>query len=95
MRVRLPKLDFLLQFGISLMVIKVSFNNSQILPYAEMVDTALAMMAVGVLGIYILRQSYPKKILAGYLIIGVLALYCVLKTGNYGFLITVILCMEY
>lgn len=93
MRVRLPKLDFLLQLGIFLMVIKVSFNNSQILPYSEMMDTILAVMAAGGLGIYILRQAYPKKILTGYLIIGVLALYCVLKTGNYGFLITVILCM--
>lgn len=93
MRVCLPKLDFLMQFGIFLMVIKVSFNNSQILPYSEVVDSALAVLSVGVLGIYVLRQAYPKEVLAGYLLIGVLALYCVLKTGNYGFLITVILCM--
>lgn len=93
MRVRLPKLDILLQLGIILMVIKVSFNNSQILPYSELVDTVLAAMAAGLLGICILRQSFSKKILAGYLIIGALALYCVFKTGNYGFLITVILCM--
>lgn len=93
MRVKLPKIDFLLQMGILLMVLKVSFDSSLILPYSDVMDTVLAVLAAGSLGLYTIRQSYPPQILTGYLIVGMLAMYCVLKTGNYGFLITVILCM--
>ena len=57
MRVKLPKIDFLLQMGILLMVLKVSFDSSLILPYSDVMDTVLAVLAAGSLGLYTIRQS--------------------------------------
>lgn len=94
MKDKLPKLEFLMQMGILLLVIKVSCNSSKILPYAEWLDTVLAVLSVVVLGSVILKKKYPVKILTGYLIVGLLSLYCVFVTGNYGFLITIILGMS-
>ena len=93
MKSKLPKLEFMMQLGIILLVIKVSCNSSQILPYSERLDTVLSVLSVLALGISMIRKRYPKKILAGYVIIGLLALYSVFVTGNYGFLITIILGM--
>lgn len=93
MRITLPKLSPFLHLGIFLMVIKVSCNSSDILFYSETMDTVLALIAAGLFAVEIFRQKYTGKIIAVNMLIGALALYCVVITGNYGFLITVLLCM--
>lgn len=93
MKIHLPKIDKLLQFGILVMVIKVSFGMSTVFYYTETIDNVLTVLSVLAFMILILKQNYSFAILIGYLTIGLVGLYSVIQTGNYGYLITIITCL--
>ncbi|MBM6693100.1 hypothetical protein H6A71_08590 [Bifidobacterium pullorum subsp. saeculare] len=89
---RLQKLTTIFDFAIVLMVCKVTFSLSSIIPYNETIDLFLSVLSAGLFAFCILIERYNAKILILYAVISATVLYSVIKTGNYGFLITVIAC---
>lgn len=93
MQIRIIKPTTYVQFGLLVMVLKVSCNLSSILPYNDTMDKVLSLLAVGLLGIEILHQKYTRKKVCVYAILAMLSGISVVLTGNYGFLISIITCM--
>lgn len=93
MTIKLPKVNTLLYWGIFLMIIKVSFSSSRILPYSDMMDNVLSIVSATLLSLFIISEKYSIKILLVYACIAVVSAYSVSKTGNYGFLVTILTCM--
>jgi hypothetical protein len=94
MLLKLPKPKTALQWGMLIMVIKVSFSFSKIIPYTDGMDNVLSLLAVAVLTWCIIYDNfYSPKLLIIYGLVSVCALYTSIVTSNYGFLITVIMCL--
>lgn len=89
---QLRKPTTVFDFAIILMVCKVTFSLSSIAPYNESIDLLLSILSAGLFALCILMDRYSGKVLAIYAVISVTILFSVIKTGNYGFLITVIAC---
>lgn len=87
---RLPKPNNLLYLGMLLMIIKVSFSESKILLYNDIVDNLLSWGATGILAFYIMQQRFSIKKLIIYSVVTLMSLYSTVVTGQYGFLITII-----
>lgn len=83
----------ILQIGILIMCFKTAFRHSAIIPYTDFVDNILTLIAVLCLCTAILRKRYTVKILCLYGCITLLSLLSVMQTKNYGFLITIIVCL--
>ena len=90
---RLPRIRNELYLGMFLMIIKVSLSQSSIVPYNEAVDNFLSLFAAFLLAFYIVKEKYSIKTLFIYAFIALVALYSTVKTGNNGFLITIITCL--
>lgn len=75
-----------------IMVMKVIASLSSYVPYNDTVDTILSLVST-ILYVYcILIDNYSMKTLLIYGVIGLLGLYSVIKTGNFGFLISILVC---
>lgn len=81
------------QLGILIMCFKTALRHSAIIPYTDFADSALTVIAVLCLCIAILRKRYTVKMLWFYGCITLLSFLSVLQTKNYGFLITIIVCL--
>lgn len=92
-KIKLIKPQSLLYFGLLLMLIKVMFSFSDVLPYSDEIDKILSVLSAGILSIEIFKKRYSIKRLTIYIAVIILALYGVLITGQYGLLITVITCL--
>lgn len=93
MKIILPTPKSSLYVGLLLMLIKVIFSASAILPYSDFLDDILSYCAAGILAIYIILKKYSSKTLFVYALITGIALYSTMITKQYGFLITVIACL--
>lgn len=82
-----------LYIGMLLMIIKVSFSLSSIVPYNDYIDSSLSFASAACLAIHILQKKYSIKRLIIYLAVAVLAVYSSVKIGHYPLLITVITCL--
>lgn len=89
-RFSVPKPNNLLYIGLLLMIVKVLLSMSNILPYSDTVDTILSFGSAAVLAVHIILKKLSAKQLILYAIITVVAMYSVIVTGQYGFLITAI-----
>lgn len=89
----IPKIRNILQLGIFLMVVKVSFSLSSILAYSNLADNILSFSSAACFALCILYKKYSVKALVVYVLIGGLALYSSLKINNYEVLITVLTCL--
>lgn len=90
---RIPKVQTILHWGILIMCFKAAFSLSAIIPYTESVDTFLVVLSTCCFGAAILQEQYSVKTLIVYSVIGILSLFSVYQTGNYGFMITIIVCL--
>lgn len=90
---KLPKIKNVLQLGMFLMIVKVSFSLSEILPYSDFADNILSFVSAGCFAIHILNKRYSVKTLVVYALIGTLALYSSIKVNNFEVLITVLTCL--
>ena len=88
MNIVLPKPKSLMHYGLLLMICKVSFESSAILPYNELFDTILSVLAALCLIVYSLMQGYTNQRIIAYSIVIVVAVYSVFCTSQFGFLIT-------
>ena len=93
MQIRIIKPKTFVQFGLLVMVLKVSCDISNILPYSDFLDLMLSLVAVGFMMLEILHQSYTGKKILLYAVLTVFSGISVILTGNYGFLISIITCM--
>lgn len=75
------------------MIAKVSLSISSIFYYNDTIDTVLSLTSLLLLISVILIQNYSSKAFIIYLAIGIISLYSVSKSGNNGFLITIITCL--
>ncbi|QHQ59959.1 hypothetical protein Ana3638_03485 [Anaerocolumna sedimenticola] len=90
---RVPKVQIALQWGILIMCLKTSFLQSAIIPYKDVFDIIFTVMSVVCFVISIVQERFSIKTLLLYGIVTLVSLFSVLKTGNYGFLITIIVCL--
>lgn len=90
---KIGKLQTILQIGILIMCFKTVLRQSAIIPYTDMVDNILTVVAVICLCTAILRKKYTLKMLIFYCMIAFVSLFSVMQTKNYGFLITIIVCL--
>lgn len=89
----LPKIKNILHMGMLLMIIKVSFSLSEILPYSESIDSVLSFASAGCFIAYILQKRWSIKTLIIYGMISLLALYSSTRANNYEIFITVLTCL--
>ncbi|WP_432629600.1 hypothetical protein [Brotaphodocola sp.] len=91
----LPKIKNFLYCGVFILILKVYGSASSILPfYNDNIDTVLAILGVGCLGLHcIMMQYYNRKILLVYILVSLLALYSTIRVGNYGIFITAVTCL--
>lgn len=90
---KIPKIQNIFHFGILIMCLKTSFIQSQIIPYTNTIDNIFTILSVMCLAVSIIKERYSIKTLFLYGAITLLSLFSVLQTGNYGFLITIIVCL--
>lgn len=83
----------ILQIGIFVMCLKTAFRQSAIIPYTSEMDNVLTIVAVVCLCEAILHKKYTIKMLTLYCAITLISLFSVVQTKNYGFLITIIVCL--
>lgn len=88
MNIVLPKPKSLMHYGLLLMICKVSFESSAILPYNELFDTILSVLSALCLIVYSLMQGYTNQRIIAYSIVICVAVYSVFCTSQFGFLIT-------
>lgn len=90
---RIPKVLTNLHWGILIMCFKTAFLHSAIIPYTDVMDNILTFASVAFLVVSILQEKYSLKILILYGLVSLVSLFSVIQTGNYGFLITIIMCL--
>lgn len=90
---KIPKVQTVFQFGILILCLKTAFSQSQIMPYTDAEDNFFTAVSVMCMVVSILLEGYSIKTLFLYAGITMVSLFSVLQTGNYGFLITVIVCL--
>ena len=93
MDIVIPKVNTFLKLGIFLMIVKISLSISTVFYYSETIDNILSYASLFLLVSVILIQNYSSKTFIVYLLIGIISLYSVTKTGNNGLLITVVTCL--
>lgn len=90
---RIPKVNSALLWGVLIMCIKTLYSLTDVVPYSDAVDNILTAVSVLLLVISILHEKYSFGTLLIYGVITSISLFSVIKTGNYGFLITIIVCL--
>lgn len=91
--IRVSRVKTFLQWGILLMCLKTSFSMSAIVPYSDLADNILTALATICLVAAIVQKGYSINTLLTYLVLSLLSLFSVIQTGNYGFLVTIIVCL--
>lgn len=89
----LIKTDKILFFGLFLLVLKVSFDASAIIPYNDQIDSVLSLLAAAALTVNILFQKFTSKKIIIYAFISFFGIYTAFITRQLGFLITIITVM--
>lgn len=90
---KIPRIRTAFEWGVLFMLLKAALSQSVIIIYSDWMDNVLVFASLSCLVISILQDRYPIRTLIFYCITTLVSLYSVVQTGNYGFLITFIICL--